>query len=597
MEYIIKMKKTWKIYYSCFQLSWRASEIYTCLRAFLKIVNTVIPFAVAWNTKCIVELLSLSDKSEGTYKKWILCMFLMLGIAILKIIFQKVEAYISRMHDASFINYIEQIMAEKALEMEMMYFDNPKNYDVFEIVKKDIYSLIAVIWDGTAFFGNLITVFVCISILMPTVPSYIMILILVIIPSAVVENKYTKKIYLCEMENQTEERKLSYLYYLATNKKYAQEFRLYSLGDYLMEKYKRLWNCIFERKRKIEKERVAWGVLLAVVPEIVSVLVLIRIGNNVFNRKYSMGDYVFYSGILLQLTSVLFLSIQSFIQLYEKKLKVERFFDFINCKLNGIQSGKKRIKDIMTVEFCNVSFTYPGNSGKVLDCVSFSIRKGEKICIVGENGAGKSTLLKLLLRFYEIQEGSIRINGFPIQEYDIMDLRKNFACYFQNTENYAFTLRENIELSQVEQPDYEKLKYAIKMAGLEYIINSLEMGIDTNLTRMYDEKGMELSIGQNQKVAIARTFYRNSTFLILDEPSSSLDPKSEYNLFQAIKDSCVNQTVLFISHRFTSVKLANRILVFENGKKIGDGSHKKLMRDCAVYSKLFHYQADKFIEE
>ena len=236
-------------------------------------------------------------------------------------------------------------------------------------------------------------------------------------------------------------------------------------------------------------------------------------------------------------------------------------------------------------------FTYPGSQTPALNDVSFSVGQGERIAIVGTNGSGKSTVIKLLLRFYDVNSGRILINGHEIRMYPLEDLRNAFSAYFQAEPYYGFTVRENLTIADRNRPDENQaIISALNVSGARDIIESIPDGIETYLTRMFDEKGIELSGGQYQRISLARTFFRRCSALILDEPTSSLDPETEHKLFSNLKKLNDDKIVIYISHRLSNVFVADKVIVLENGVVVEMGNSKDLMHGNGRFSELLNYQ-------
>jgi len=233
-----------------------------------------------------------------------------------------------------------------------------------------------------------------------------------------------------------------------------------------------------------------------------------------------------------------------------------------------------------------------------LDGVSFILKKEQKVAFVGLNGSGKTTLIKLLLRMYDPESGVIRVNSIDSKEYTLSDLRLNFSVFFQEMRNYSFTLRENFSfVSEEQEYDDAAAEMALRNAYCDDIISMARKGLDTALTRFFDQEGIELSGGQHQKLALARTFFREHTALILDEPSSNLDPIAEQKVFESLESITSNKMTIFTSHRLSNVSLADRIIVLENGRVIEDGTQDELMKNNHRYAEMFKYQQERYMVE
>lgn len=284
------------------------------------------------------------------------------------------------------------------------------------------------------------------------------------------------------------------------------------------------------------------------------------------------------------------------INIYGDKLRINNIRNFDKFKEELKSTKNLTLRGDVSVEFKNVSFSYPNTEQLILDNINFKISKREKVCIVGINGAGKTTIMKLMLRFYDVSSGEILINDINIKEYDIKELRRAFNVYFQDLSNYSFTLKENIIISDVNNSQkgdkdiYEALEHSHAIEMVKFFPKKLEQYI----TKSFDENGIELSGGQYQKIALARMFYRDSNIVLLDEPSASLDPEAEYELFLYLEQYCKGKTTIFTSHRLSNIHLADKIILIENGKVIEYGTHEELIDQNNRYAQLYRYQAERF---
>ena len=283
-------------------------------------------------------------------------------------------------------------------------------------------------------------------------------------------------------------------------------------------------------------------------------------------------------------------------QFQEHSIYAEKFRTFVTQKPQII-NGTEKAEAFESLELRHVSFTYPfpeKNPKQVLSDVSFTVRKGEKIAIVGYNGAGKTTLTKLLMRLYDVTDGAIFYNGTDIRNYDISSFRAHIGSVFQDYKIFAATIGENVMGGTYTDAQKEAVESALTAAGFSEKYRKLPQKADTELTREFDEKGINLSGGEGQKIAIARAFAKNSDILILDEPSSALDPIAEYELNKTIEAAAKDRTVIFISHRLSTTRMADRIYLFDGGKITEQGSHEELMKQDGIYAKMFRVQAKKY---
>lgn len=283
--------------------------------------------------------------------------------------------------------------------------------------------------------------------------------------------------------------------------------------------------------------------------------------------------------------------------LYENDLYINDYLFFLNIDHEKEQVGDRKIylSDIEKIEFKNVSFSYPNSRTQALHNVSFTISKGERIAVIGNNGAGKTTIIKLLLKLYDPQSGEIEINGTNIKNYDVISLRKTFSVLFQDYTIYPFSIRDNITLGQ--ELSVEKIEYSLQCVDLLKKIQSLINGIDTPITSQMNNSGVEFSGGESQRLALARIYASSSNFVVLDEPTSNLDPLIEYNLYKSLLSTLGEKTIIIISHRLTFTYKMDRILCFNDGRLIEDGSHDELLKHNGYYAQIYHLSTEKYINQ
>lgn len=574
----------------CLRLSWQTSPLYTFLRIVSTIVPSMLTVALSYIGKYILDVLT-SDGSEIQRQRFVLLLGMMLIVNVLLIIMRNVSQYVQVVHADILNAKLSQRIMEKTLGMDLEYFDNSEYYDALILATQNVHAIMETIWHILQMLATIVTVFIVLIILCLQNWTYGVISLITSVPAAIASIRYTKAIYDLDVEQINNERKKAYIQAITSEKHYAVNLRLYDVTSFLMKKYKDLWKLTFTKRTAALRTRGILTGVLNCLPEISMIIIALDIGKNIFQNQMTIGAYSLYTGLVGQLCSNFYSLTTSIVSVYDNQLKIQSI-----RKLDGFHNriqdkGHEELRAIQNIEFHNVCFSYPGTDTLVLKNICFSVEKGAHIALVGINGSGKSTIIKLLLRFYEPDSGRIAINGKNICEYTLQSLRKAFSVYFQEEPNYCFSLRENITISDMEQPSDnldERVCELLKRFAPD-VLKKAAHGLDTQLMRSLSFDGMELSGGQHQKVALVRSFYRQHTCLILDEPSASLDPEAEYLLFAALKKEAMTTTI-FTSHRLANTRLADRIIMIEHGEIVETGAHQDLLDKDSRYKQLFEYQ-------
>ena len=572
---------------SCFVLLWRSSPLYTLLRLFGKCIVPLISIALSIVTKYVLDRLAAQSPDGMKVFLWLTVLLLLISIAATLI--NKVTSYAESMQNEMLQRHIQMDLMEKAMSADLEMFDNPRKNDRFASVSNDSFALTYIVWNAVDLAGGCVGLASSFLILCSSNPLYGILVGLTAVPSALVTRAYTKILYRFNLSQTNQERQKNYLFGLATSGLYAPNVRFYHLGAMLKARYLAIWKGVFDRKRGMIRRRMVVTTILQLLPDILVTFIMFDIGRRVFLRQYTIGDYSLYTGLLSQLIGAIFLCVEYGGQIVENRLKLENVSSFEKIP-RSITDGELHIRQIDAVEFRQVGFTYPGTGRQILKDVSFTLQQGERVALVGLNGAGKSTIIKLLLRFYDVTEGEIRINGRNIRSYRLEDLRGCFSVYLQNDVIFGFSLRENVELNRADG----SLADALELSGADALLQNAPKGMETSITRQFDELGMELSEGQKQKLALARAFYRNCSIVILDEPSSSLDPEAEDQVLRSLEQFSQGKLALFTSHRLTNVSIADRIIVLEDGRIVEEGTREELLRQSGRFAELYTYQAEKF---
>lgn len=580
----------------CIKLSWKASKLYTIIRIISRILQSIISMVLIYMSKTVFDFLTSGSQNPNRKFDLVIYLVIILLLHLVVIVINNVSGYCMGIHNDILSNYINMTVMDKALYIDISNFDSPKYNDKFEAIQRDSYSMINIVWNAIDGIGSLITAFSSFFILCNYNIFFGIIIVAASIPSSITNLKYTKSVYKWSLDYIHQERKMGYLRFISTNKDYAMDVRMYHIGEFLKNKYQAIWNTFFSTRSKIIKKRSIIFTLCSFIPEICIIVILIHITFHIIDGYNTIGDYSLYSGMLAQLSMSIYLLISVINNIYEDRLKINTVQEFEKIPVQVKNNGTHTLDDDIEIEFQGVFFHYPETEHMVLKNISFKVNKLEKVCIVGLNGAGKSTIIKLILRFYDVTEGCILINGIDIRQYDINKLRKKFSSYFQNSLRYSFSLRENIILSDLRKytGDDDAIIELLKKSEASDVLSTVKNGLDGYISKSFEEDGIELSGGQNQKIALVRTFFRRCSVLILDEPASYLDPEAEYNLFEYLREICKYKTTVFTSHRLSNVSLADRIIVIENGSIIEQGTHNELMNNPKRYATLYKYQADKY---
>ena len=519
----------------------------------------------------------------------------LLGIAIIRIFLERFTQYAQSMHSDLIKKDISLVMMDRSLKADLEFFDNPAYYDKQLSAFRDSFAIPSLFWNALYSVSALISLIGVSLVLSRENPLYVLLLLPATIPAAIISAHYTKSVYYLSLEQINTERQLSYYQSVSLDRRYAQDLRLYNVADNLMNRYKRLWQDVFLKKKEMIRRKTIETTLVTFLPEIVIVVIGFEIASKILRKEASVGDYALITGLIAQLWGAISQLTSSVMQVLDNKLRIEnvRSYEAISNKVKD--TGKKKLQRIEKISFEDVSFIYPNTERKAIDRVSFTVKSDERVALVGVNGSGKTTLIKLLLRMYEPESGTIRVNDVDIREYTLTSLRENFSVYFQDMANFSFTVRDNFHLTDETNPNSEdNMVQRLKDVGMVEEIKRSKRGLDTFLTKYFNQEGVELSGGQHQKLALARTLYRRHSAIILDEPSSSLDPKAEHDFFEILENVTKDKLTIFTSHRLSNVFLADKIIVLENGQVCEEGTQEQLLKDKKRFAELFKYQQEKF---
>ncbi len=425
-------------------------------------------------------------------------------------------------------------------------------------------------------------------------PWFTLILLFSTIPSFVGEYYFNAKTYSLARSQMARRRELEYLSYVGASDQTAKEVRVFDLANFFMDRYRSIFYHLYKDTSSLAKRRTVWGVGLTMLGTMGYYIAFIFIIKQVVAGLLTIGSLTFLLGSIRQLGSSLQNVIKRFSTVSQGALYLTDFFDFFTIKPKMKSPAKPRpfprpIQQGFTFE--NVGFKYINTTRWANRNLNFTLHAGEKLALVGENGAGKTTLVKLLARLYDPTEGRILLEGYDLREYDITELRMEIGIIFQDFLRYQMTTNENIAVGNIKEINNQELIIkSAKQSLASQVIERLPNKYEQMLGRHF-AKGVELSGGEWQKVALARAYMRDAQLVILDEPTAALDARSEYEVFQRFAELTENKSALLISHRFSTVRMANRILVLDKGEILEIGSHEELLANGGQYAELFQLQA------
>lgn len=580
---------------SCLRLSFEASSLFTMLRLLLHLLGPLSGIAFAFVGKGIIDLLAQSDGSQLAKRQLLLWLIGFLALSLLRLLQDGLGSYVHRQHDELIQKHISVELMQRALQMDLCYFDKTQHLDRLHAASRDSHALLQIIWGLTRFLSALLSYGLSFVLLSHHSLLNALLLSLAALPAAIVASHYTKSLYHLSLEQLQSQRELNYDMGLAMNRQMAQDLRLFGAGPRLLQNYLKRWQEQFDARKDMRKRKGLHAGFLASLPEFCAVLILLRLTWQVLHGEGTVGDYALYSGLLAQLKGSIDSLIHSGMELYENRMKLEQFFGLKDFHSQIEDQGTLVLKAVEDIHFEKVSFAYPGCKDKALDEITLSLQKGHPTALIGLNGSGKSSLIKLLLRFYEPDAGKITINGKPLAAYSLASLRQCFSVYFQEMQNFPYSLRDNFLFTeggtaQASEQSDQKIRAILETAQAGDILAKAEQSLDRMLSRLFDPEGLVLSIGQAQKFALARCLYRPHEVLILDEVSSNLDPEAEHRLFIALEEHCQNKLALFTSHRLSKLGLAQQIVVMEKGRIVEAGSLDSLLAQEQRFATLFAYQ-------
>ena len=581
------------------KITYKASRIFFILKIALTFIASFFPFVNIYIWRNIINFLT-DIKDYGGVNFLIINIIAYMLFYLANEFLNRVSQYVTYKYNDRVNIFIENIMIEKFTEVDLAFYDSSKLQDMLSrswSIKNYMTSLSEMVFWMLQSFVTFITSLILLAKLNI---FYVLIILALCIPifiSRTNVNAMSSNFY---DETANTERKMWYYKNLFTNINSSFDIRLFNLKDFFIGKYIKTWAEWYKKRKDLTGKVTVFTLINLLTSSFTTQIVLyVLIIGKLAKRIIKIGDAAYYISVFNQFYSSTSGLITNFSWMTDYALKqVATVKEFLELEPMIQKSGTLEPKAFKDITFSHVDFKYPGKDEYVLKDCTFTIKRGETIGLVGENGSGKSTIVKLILRLYDVDGGRILLDGTDIREYDIVKYRAMFSVLFQDFISYSFTLRENVALSDYANiNDDERINDAISKSELCDITKDWESGLETPLTRQYDENGKELSGGQWQRVALARVFFSNRDFIVLDEPSASLDVFAEEKIFRQFEQLSDNRSSLIISHRLSSIVNADVIIVLKDGRIVEQGSHKELLNANGYYAELFNLQASRYNTE
>lgn len=582
-------------------LLWKANPYYLVLVFVLNILASLIPAANVLLTQLLVTQVGLVIENQAKSIFLVFFLFALLGLLreVIRILSENYEAIYSELLN----NQINILLMEKANSLPYKYFEDSDAYDKLQRVREDsTFRPFQIFQQILSVKGSIITIFSVAGVLL--LWKWWLAVILLLIPFIFSFSllRVGEEEFQINWRRATNRRRQYYILGLMTSDSSAKEVKAFDVGPRLIEKYRYFYSKFFKEDKQLILKRTRVTLSLQTIGIIAVIGMQYFVIQQTIAGVLTIATMIAYIQAISQTQSTSSNLMYTLFMMYQNNRYVRQLFEFLD--INEMEdkeslivgSFPKRERNSGLV-FRNVSFKYPGTNQYVLKNVSFHLKPGETLAIVGENGSGKTTIVKLLVRLYELEEGDITYNGRSIKSYSIREWREIIGAVFQDFIRYELTAKENIALGNWRfAEDKIRIKNAAKYSGALTIIEKLPQGMETQLGKWFKE-GIQLSGGQWQKIAIARAYMRDADIYILDEPTAALDPKAEKEVFEKFKELTKNKMGIFISHRYSTVQNASKILVLQKGKVIESGSHSTLMEIDGVYASLYRLQASSYLEK
>ncbi|MFD2571748.1 ABC transporter ATP-binding protein [Spirosoma soli] len=582
-----------------FRLVWQTSPALFIGNAALRLVRAAIPAATLYIGKLIIDQVvalnkagDISNAADTTQLWWFVAAEF--GLAILSTALGRAVSLMDGLLGDLFANQTSIRLMEHAATLDLEQFEDATFYDKLERARRQTTGRTVLLSGVFGQVQELISVGFLAAGLAVYNPWLLLLILVAVTPSFIGDNYFNQRSYSLSRSWTPERRELDYLRYIGASDETAKEVKIFGLSGFLIDRFRSLSWEYFTKNRALAISRASWGTLLTALGTAGYYGAYVWIVMRAVNGQITLGDLTFLAGSFRQVRGSLEGILLQFSSLTQEAIYLQDLFDYFAIKplIHSPKSTRPFPSPIREgFVFENVGFKYTNSERWALRNLSFTLHAGEKLALVGENGAGKTTLVKLLARLYDPAEGRILLDGYDLRDYDLMELRRNIGVIFQDYTRFKMSAGVNIAVGDIdERTNQSRIETSAQRSLADTVIAKLAGGYDQQLGRSFG-KGVELSGGEWQKVALGRAYMRDAQLIILDEPTAALDARAEYEVFQRFAKLTEGRSSVIISHRFSTVRMADRILVLENGTLLEIGSHYELLEKDGRYAELFGLQA------
>ncbi|EAY31357.1 ABC transporter ATP-binding protein [Microscilla marina] len=582
-----------------FRLIWETNKTLTFTNIVLRLLASGLPLAMLYVGKMIMDIIVVLYKAGNIQHwhqtpelwQWIL---VELGLAVLADLLKRGITLLDALLGDLFNNETSIKLMEQAARLDLPQFEDSEFYDKLERARRQTTTRVVLLSLILSQAQGIITMLFLGAGLMFFNPWLILLLVISVIPAFLSETYFNRSKYSLSLNWTPERRELDYLRYVGASDETAKEVKIFGLSDFLTSRFKLLAYEYYYANRKLATRRAMWGGLFNALGSVGYYVAYALIVFQTVQGTLSIGTLTFLAGSFNRLRELTQKILSDFSSIAQQALYLQDLFDFFEIKpliFSPDQSRPIPKKILEGFVFENVSFKYPNTNKWAVKNISFTLKAGEKLALVGENGAGKTTLIKLLTRLYDPTEGHILLDGYDLKEYDLTALRQLIGVIFQDYVKFQMNVSENIAIGKIDERDEPpKIVHAAEQSLADKVIEKLPDGYGQMLGRRF-ANGVELSGGEWQKIALSRAYMRDAQLIVLDEPTSALDARAEYEVFQRFAALTQGKSAVLISHRFSTVRMADRIMVLKQGQQVELGSHEELLAQDGYYAELFNLQA------